>query len=221
MAQQVQWRMKGQYVKNCSCNAGCPCDFNQDPTHGVCEFIVAMNIVEGNYGSVPLGGLRWAVVGKSPGPLHQGNVVMRPFIESKASEKQRQALLAILSGQAGGPWFEIIKSVTSKLEKPQFTPIDFQFDLKKRRARVGVSGAFETLSEPVKNPVTGKEHRAYVSLPEGVEYKMAEIANATINRSDIRGLKFNWPNGHSSLAEIEHTNSGLKAGTARRRSSSA
>lgn len=207
---QVKWRMKGQYIKNCSCSAGCPCDFNQDPTHHVCEAIVGMNILEGSYASVPLSGLKWVVVAKSPGPLHEGNVVVQPFIDSSANKKQREALLQIVSGQAGGPWFEIIKSVVSKFHEPQFVPIDFQFDLKKRRARVAVKGSFETVSEPVKNPVTGEEHRAQVCLPEGMEYKVAEIANAKVNKSTGL-LKFNWPKSHSSLAEVEHTYKGLKA----------
>ncbi len=64
MARQVRWRMKGQYVKNCSCDAGCPCDFNQAPTRHVCETVVAMNIVEGSYGTVPLSGMKWAAVAK-------------------------------------------------------------------------------------------------------------------------------------------------------------
>lgn len=25
---QVDWQMKGPWVKNCSCTYGCPCDFN-------------------------------------------------------------------------------------------------------------------------------------------------------------------------------------------------
>ncbi len=36
-----------------------------------------------------------------PGALHQGNGTVQPFIEKKASEEQRNALLTILSGQGG------------------------------------------------------------------------------------------------------------------------
>lgn len=206
---EVKWRMKGQWLKNCSCDAGCPCDFNAEPTHHVCEGMLGMNIVEGNYGDISLSGLRFAVTYKWPGPLHEGNGTAQPFIDSRANQGQREALLQILSGQAGGIWFEVISSIISKFEEPQFAPIDFQFDLKKRRARMAVAGAFDTVTEPIKNPITGEEHHAQICLPEGMEYKLAEIGTAVVNRG-IGAIKYDWPNGHSSLAEVEHTHEGLK-----------
>ena len=27
----TDWYMEGPYVKNCNCDPGCPCDFNQKP----------------------------------------------------------------------------------------------------------------------------------------------------------------------------------------------
>ena len=38
----------------------------------------------------------------------------------------------------------------------------------------------ETNIEPIKNPVTGEEHRARIVLPDGFEYKEAEMGN-TVN----------------------------------------
>jgi len=204
------WRMKGQYLANCSCNAGCPCQFNQEPTHHSCEAILAMNVLAGNYGDVPLSDLKWAVVGSFPGPLHEGNGRAQPFIEARASPKQREALLQILSGAAGGAWFELLKTVVSKIEEPQFVPIDFQFDLKRRRARVAVGEVFETVTEPIRNPVTGEEHHAQICLPDGMEYKIAEIGSAAVNRA-TGAIKFDWPNSHSQMANVEHTDKGLVA----------
>ena len=201
---EVQWRLKGQWIKNCSCDAGCPCDFNREPTHHVCEGMLGMNILEGNYGDVPLGGLKWAVTYKWPGPLHEGNGTAQPFIDSKADQRQRDAILQILSGQAGDPFFDIIKVVVSKMEEPQFVPVQWEFDMKTRRARVAVDGAFETVTEPIKNPITGEEHRIQVNMPEGFEYKLAETGNAVVNRG-TGVLKYDWPNGHSSLAEVDRT----------------
>ncbi|MFQ5998450.1 MAG: DUF1326 domain-containing protein [Candidatus Bathyarchaeia archaeon] len=205
----IQWRMKGHWLKNCSCNAGCPCDFNQEPTHHVCEGMLGMQITKGNFGTVQLDGLKWAAKYKWPGPIHQGNGTAQPLIDSKANQKQRQAVLKILSGEAGGTWFEVVKSVVSKFEEPQFVPIDFEFDIKNRHAHVSIDGLLETVTEPIKNPVTGMEHRIEVNLPEGIEYKRAEIGNSSLNRG--RGtIEYNWPNGHSSMAKVDHTNKGLK-----------
>jgi len=98
--------------------------------------------------------------------------------------------------------------IVTKVEAPQFVSIDFAFDLTQRRARMAIEHVLETLTEPIKNPVTGEEHRIQVSMPEGFEYKFAEISNAVVNRG-IGTLQYDWPNGHSSLAEVDHTQDGV------------
>ena len=204
----MAWRMKGQWLKNCSCEAGCPCDFNRTPTHQVCEGMVGMRITEGHYENLSLNGLRWVLLYKWPGPLHEGNGTLQAFVDVNTNEEQRQALLQILSGEAGGGFFAVLKTIITKVEEPQFVPIDFAFDLKKRRAHATIAGVLETVTEPIKNPVTGEEHRIQVCMPEGFEYKLAEIGNAVSNRG-MGGLKYDWPNGHSSLAEVDHTQDGV------------
>lgn len=204
----MAWRMKGQWLKNCSCDAGCPCDFNRAPTRQVCEGMVGMNILEGHYEDIPLKGLKWVLTYKWPGPLHEGNGTLQPFIDANADDKQRQALLQILGGHVGGGFFVVLKAIVTKVEAPQFAPITFDFNLKGRRARVAIAGLLETETEPIKNPVSGEEHRAQVWLPEGFEYKVAEIGNAVVNRG-MGSLTYDWPNGHSSLAEVDHTQDGV------------
>lgn len=206
----VEWRMKGQWLKNCNCAFGCPCDFNALPTHGYCEGMWAMNIAEGNYGDVPLSGLKWVAIGKWPGPIHEGNGTLQHIIDTNADESQRRSLLSILSGGSGSRWYEIISSVCSNVLEPRFAEIDFEFDLEKRQAYMSVKDICETKVEPIKNPVTGVEHCAQITLPNGFEYKVAEMGNATALK--VTGeIKFDHSNVHSSLAEVEQTSEGLKA----------
>ncbi|TML45359.1 MAG: DUF1326 domain-containing protein, partial [Actinobacteria bacterium] len=100
--------MEGPWFKNCNCDPGCPCDFNQFPTHDHCEGAVAMRIDRGNFGDVDLTGLHWAGVVKWPGAMHEGNGDVVPIIDERADERQREALLQILSGQQGDTFFEIV-----------------------------------------------------------------------------------------------------------------
>lgn len=206
----ADWKMKGQWLKNCSCAYGCPCDFNARPTNGVCEGMVGMKIDEGHFEDVDLSGLHWAAVYHWPGPLHEGNGTLQPIIDERANEKQRNALLTILSGneQAEGTFFQIVSLIVSKVLEPKFLPIQFEFDLEKRLARFAVPGIFETVSEPIRNPITGAAHRIRVQMPEGFEYGVAEIASAKINKG-FGEIKYDWPNSHSSLAHVDHTPSGL------------
>ena len=205
----VEWRMKGQYVKNCNCIASCPCDTAGRPyPHPGCEGMSAMHIVEGHFGNVRLDWLNWAAAYHWPGALHEGNGTLQPFIDQRATAAQRDALLQILSGQAGDAWFEVLASIVTTVHEPQFLPIHFEFDRQKRRARVSVPGFFETVSEPLKVPATGNEQRVTVRMPDGMEYKEMEVA-ATAVLKGTGPIQFNHQGTHSSLAEVEHTHAGL------------
>src|SRR3989339_1730454 len=93
----AKWRMKGQYLKNCNCAATCSCDISGIPSpHKECEGMAGMHILEGTYDHVNLSGLTWIVTYYWPGPLHEGGGTAQPFIDKKATEEQRNALLQIL-----------------------------------------------------------------------------------------------------------------------------
>ncbi len=205
----VNWSMKGKHLKNCNCAFGCPCDFNARPTYGPCEGMVGMEIDEGHFGDVKLDGLRWAATYHWPGPLHEGNGTIQAIVDERADERQREALLTILSGQeqVEGTFFQIISMIVSTVLTPQFLPIDFEFDLDGRTARVAVPGILETTSEPIKNPVTGAPHRIRVDIPDGFEYREAEIASATIKGTG--DIKFDSAGCHGSLADVTFTQSGV------------
>lgn len=94
----VEWTMEGKYVKSCNCDPGCPCDFNQHPTHGKCEGIAAMQIDRGQFGDVDISGLRWGAAYHWPGALHEGNGDIQPFVDERADDQQRDAILQIMSG---------------------------------------------------------------------------------------------------------------------------
>jgi hypothetical protein len=47
---QTEWRLKGDWIKNCNCAFGCPCDFNARPTNGNCKGLVGMHITDGHFG---------------------------------------------------------------------------------------------------------------------------------------------------------------------------
>ena len=203
----IAWRLKGKWIKNCNCDPGCPCDFWANPTHHFCEGMIAMEIDEGHFGDIKMDGVKFVVTYHWPGPLHQGNGTVQPIIDEKTSPEQRNAILQILSAQAGNVWFEVLASTISTILEPKFVPIEFEFDLK--QARVMVPGILETISEPIKNLATGEEHRILVQLPDGMEYKIAETATAVVNKA-IGEINYNWPNSHSSLAYVEQTQEGLK-----------
>jgi hypothetical protein len=207
----VKWKMRGQYMKNCNCIATCPCDTTgfPHPEKG-CQGMAGMHIIEGDFGKLKLDGLNWAVVYSWPGALHEGNGSVQPFIDKKATEEQRTALLTILSGKAGNAWFEILASIVTTVHQPQFIPISWEFNKKKRRARVSIPGFLEAEVAPLKIPATGGEQQVIVRMPNGMEYKEFQVAQSVVLKG-TGAVKFDYKNTHSSLAEIEHTHKGLQA----------
>jgi hypothetical protein len=171
--------------------------------------MAGMHIDEGRFGDVNLAGLRWCCTYHWPGPLHEGNGTIQAIVDERADEDQRSALLTILSGkeQVEGTFFQIISMIAPNVLKPLFLPIEYEFDLDGRTARVVVPGVFETTSKPIKNPVTGEAHRIRVNMPEGFEYHEAEIASAMIKGSGE--IKFDRNECHSSMANVTFTESGL------------
>ena len=207
----TEWRLEGDWIKNCNCAFGCPCDFNAPPTHGDCKGIMGMRIRQGRFGDVSLDGLAFVVVLEFPGALHEGNGTIQPIVEARADSRQREALFAILSGQHSdeGTLFHIVSLIVSRMLDPVFAPIDFDFDLDGRTARVSIPGILETETQPIRNPVSGAPHRIQVLMPEGFEHRTAEIASARIDSTG--GLRFTISEGHSSLARVEQTPAGVAA----------
>ena len=80
--------------------------------------------------------------------------------------------------------------------------------VKNVKAKVSIPGFLETITEPIKNIATGDSHRIQVHIPKGMEYVNAETGMAVVNKGTGQ-IKYNWPNSHSSLAFVEHTQDGI------------
>ena len=207
----TDWRLEGEWLKNCNCAYGCPCDFNARPTHGECKGLFAMHITKGRFGAVALDGLKFAITVDFPGPLHEGNGQIQPIVDERATAAQREALFAIMSGKHSkeGTLFHIVSMIVTKMHDPVFAPIRFEFDEKARRAKVIIPGVLETEVEPIRNPVTGAEHRIQVVMPEGFEHRGAEVASADIRSTGA--IRYEVRKGHGSLATVVQTPSGVVA----------
>ena len=92
----ADWRLEGEWLKNCNCAFGCPCDFNAPPTHGSCKGMVGMNITKGNFEGTKLDGLMFAATVDFPGPLHEGNGKLQPIIDELIAEGVNKIIQASL-----------------------------------------------------------------------------------------------------------------------------
>lgn len=207
---ETSWFIKAREFVHCNCAYGCPCQFNALPTHGNCQAVAALDILEGRHGDTDLAGTRIGMIVKWPGPIHDGGGHVQPIVGEDASEAQRNALLRIMSGLdtvPGATFFQVFATTYAKVEDPVFAPIDLAVDVAGRRARLRVPGRIEARGEPIVNPVTGQEHRAGINLPHGFEYETCEVGRGwaeTHGPVDVQ-LK----DSHAQFAELHLTQSGV------------
>ena len=176
------WEFKGRELVNCTCEYGCNCQFNALPDKGHCYAVAGIQIDQGYHGETPLGGLKIAALFKWPGPIHEGHGEALAFVDENADEKQRDALLKIMTGQDTDPFatmFAVYASTVTKMHEPVFTSIEFEVDVDARRGRLIVPGYVEMTGEPIRNKVSGAESRAQIVLPAGFEYSVADIGSAS------------------------------------------
>ncbi|MEE9286021.1 MAG: DUF1326 domain-containing protein [Dehalococcoidia bacterium] len=203
--QQVKWSIEADYYTACSCDYGCPCEFEAPPTKGFCEALGAYKINRGNFGDVSLDGLGFGFSLRSPEALHLGRVTMAAFVDERATEEQRQAILQIASGQAGGMPFEIIASLVTTMRDPQF--VAFEFNVKGKNGAVKMGDNAVMAFEPIKNPVTGEPEGIRIEHETGFIFKGADVVAAKECRSALGSeLDFSWPDKSGFIAKVEYGN---------------
>lgn len=213
----TKWKLHAYFLDACNCDWGCPCQFNANPTHGNCEGISGYHIVSGSYGSddVKLNGLNMALIASWPGPIHEGHGKASYYIDNRADEKQFEALSNIITGKAGGGPFAVYANTIEKFQEPKRASVKFQ--TKDIRSRVAVFAAeirgrekrreqskdtiAEAWLEPIRNPVTGKVHRAIIELPEGFESSRMDQASIKTLVANDGYLNFRYEGTYGSFSE--------------------
>ena len=188
------WEIDALEIANCNCAYGCPCQFNSLPTDGTCEAAVGFIIKKGHHGSVSLDGVKFGMTAKWPAAIHMGNGTIQLIVDSKATPEQRAAIETIACGGDTadmGTVFWVFNTMAPNRLETLSKPINLTADLDKRTAHVSIPGVFELKAEPIRNPVTGAEHRARINLPHGFEYRQAEMASGTTTTTGEISLEHN------------------------------
>ncbi len=187
------FEIHGMEYGNCNCAYGCPCQFNALPTHGDCQYLLFARVDSGFYGDTSLDGVVFAMFGKFPGAVHEGNGTQQLVIDESADDAQRAAIRTIIYNEEPyelkSHWAVYNAMSTSSLA-PIITKIAFEADIEERTATGSAPGLFESKASPILNSVTGAEHRAQIVLPHGFEYTVAEMGSGTSTTHDPVPLHF-------------------------------
>jgi hypothetical protein len=208
----TKWTIQGREFVNCNCSYGCPCQFNGLPTHGHCQAVAGAEIAKGHHGNTSLDGLRFVGIFRWPGAIHEGKGEAAIVVDERATPDQRNSLLRILSGQdtePGATMFNVFAATLEKVHDPIFAKIDFEVDVDGRRARLVVPGLVEGRGEPIKNPVTGADHRVRIDMPGGFEYRLAEIGRGWTKTKSPLALDLS--DSYAQFVNLHMTQSGVVA----------
>ena len=151
-------------------------------------------------------------------------VFERPKINSTIVGSQRYQYEAVNLGftvQAGSTLYLTVVNDAANMNTEEFIqnmgeiqrraqdlrlPIEFEMDQDERTAHVSIPGYLEGKGEPLKNPFNGASHRVQIRCPDGIEFDIADIGNAS---TDIKGgIPMKLENSYGQFIYLDHTNNG-------------
>jgi hypothetical protein len=184
------WQISGQYYETCNCDFVCPCvpgGLVVRPTKGSCNFAMAFSVDRGSYGTVPLDGLGFIVLGFTPGEMSKGNWSVGLIADERANAEQRDAMTAIASGAAGGPMAALSGFVGTFLGV-ESAPI--RFDRSGAKWSVTASSFVDMAAEGVKGLNPNAAEPMYL---ENTGHPAADrFALARASRSRVQALGLAW-----------------------------
>ena len=194
------WWARGLLFENCNCQAICPghVHFDQTCTNDRCVGYWAVRIDEGEFNGVDLAGAKALIAYDCPPHMIDGDWTERLLIDDAATAEQRQAVEAILSGAAGGPWAILAQFVG---ERPETRYLPIVIEEGDKTKRVAIDGILESTITELKGrdrsrPVLFNNMYNQIHPPEQV------IATGNA-RYDDGAIRFDNDNTHGLYSHFK------------------
>jgi hypothetical protein len=111
----MEWAISGTYLEACNCEVICPCRrvggrAGGRSTYGTCQGALSWAVLDGRAGDVDLSGLCAVLVLSYDDDEPGSPWTFFLYVDERGSERQREALALILTGELGGtakrqfPW---------------------------------------------------------------------------------------------------------------------
>lgn len=199
------YRLKLHHMECCNCRHGCNCQFVGTPNEGKCEFMVGFQVIEGRYGDIDMGGVRFVAAAMYPGAIHEGRGRAAVFVDENARQEQFDALTKILTGQAGGMPWEALAGTIETLEGAFRVPIEMKVD--GRRSSYRVPDVLEVRMTPIKDAMSGNEKEVHIVYPQGgFFWNDGDMCTTETMRIAHGGVRFEHPGRYSAYAIANWTN---------------
>ena len=184
----MAYQLEGRLLEVCSCDVLCPCWIGEDPDHnGTCQAIVGWHIDRGAIDGVDVSDLTLAALVHIPGNILKGNWRAAIVMDDRATPSQQDAILAVWTGQKGGPVADLAKLI-GEVVSVERLPVVFTVDGGRGRIQVGQMAEADMAPyiEPGGQPTTLVES-VFSTIPGSPAY----VSKATHYRSVVPALGIN------------------------------
>jgi hypothetical protein len=127
---------------------------------------------------VSLDGLNVVVVARTPGPMIEGSWMVALYVDERADARQREALQAIFSGQAGGT-MGAFAPLISEVLGIKAVPITYRTEGQRRS--VEIPGIMDLAVRPAPSAISEDKElvaiNAHPFAPEGVAIAVGEAGS--------------------------------------------
>jgi hypothetical protein len=153
---------------------------------------MGFKIEQGKFGEVPLDGLGFVIVGFTPEEMGKGDWSAGVIVDERASADQRDAIVAVASGAAGGPMAALSGLITNFVGV-ESAPIRFERDGVRwsvnasnlvRMSAEPAMGIDPTATEPLQLANTGHPASSTFSLAHAVH---SQVSAFGLSWSDTSG----------------------------------
>lgn len=196
---QAVYSLEGTMLKACSCGVVCPCWVGDDPEGGDCFGFIAYRFDRGEIDGVDVDGLTLVVVAQIRGNVLQGNWRVVVFVDNRANDQQKDAIMRAFTGELGGPLADLAPLI-GEVEGLYSAPISHELVDGEGMLRVGT--VIEADFEPYRGPdgiMTTLRETVFATAPGSPAY----LAKATKNKVNMleHGMVWSYENRSAIQAE--------------------
>ncbi len=186
---QATYQLVGTLLEACSCGVLCPCWIGEDPDGGECFAFNAYHFDRGRIGDVDVSGLTLVNVVHIPGNVltpKSWRLVM--FVDAKATEEQKQAIVGVYRGDYGGPLADLA-GLVGEVVAVESAPITHE--LVGGKGTLRIEGILEAEMEPYRaadGTVTTLRDSLFSTVPGSPAY----VARASKHRVNLPRYGMVW-----------------------------
>ena len=198
-----KWKLEGTLFDACNCTTLCPCVYGQAPNNPDCRPTAVWHINQGTYGQTRLNGLHFAGVIWSNGNPLKGIDKMAVIVDEAANAAQREALLNILGGKAGG-FFAMLGSLVKENLGLTFARFTYSNDEKTWSVKAGAALDIEAsfVKAPPGMPFDSKPLHAQTYDPLFMPTMEKVVGTTQKYKANVGGLSYDITGKYSSAGRF-------------------